>query len=105
MRKVPKRLTLREIKMSLKALPGWVYLPEQKALGIECKLKDFKTAIRVIQRIAKLAEKANHHPHLYLTRYRYLQVTLSTHASGGVTRKDFRLAKQFQQKGMLLTGA
>jgi len=102
MRKAPRRLTLREIKTGLKALPGWGYLPEQKALGIECKLKDFKTAIRVIQQIAKLAEKANHHPHLYLTRYRYLQVTLSTHESGGVTLKDFRLAKQFTQKGMLL---
>jgi hypothetical protein len=44
MRKAPRRLTLREIKTGLKALPGWGYLPEQKALGIECKLKDFKTA-------------------------------------------------------------
>lgn len=55
--------------------------------------------IRTIQKIAKLAEKAKHHPDLYLTRYKYLKILLTTHEAKGVTEEDFRLARQINIGG------
>ncbi len=96
---VPQRLSLREITSGLKSLPGWYYLPKEKAITVECKMKDFMSVVSAIQKIAKIAEKANHHPDLHLTGYRNLKMTLSTHEAKGVTLKDLRLAKQTRIKG------
>lgn len=91
---VLERLTPLEIKTSLKSLHGWRYSAKDKAIIAECKLKDFKTVIRTIQKIAALAEKADHHPDLHLTRYKHLKIVLTTHDAKGVTGRDFRLAGQ-----------
>lgn len=97
MKTIPKRLTRREITARLKSLPGWRYLTDRKAISVENKMKDFMTVIRAIQKIAKLAEKANHHPDLHLTRYKHLKVLLTTHEAGGVTERDFNLAKRINK--------
>jgi len=97
---IPKRLTGSEIETRLKSLKGWHYVPDQKAISIECKMKDFMAVVRKIRKIAKLAEKADHHPDLHLTGYKHLKVVLSTHAAGGVTEKDFSLAKKINVKAV-----
>ena len=60
-------------------------------------MKDFMAAIRLIGRIARLAEKADHHPDLHVTRYRLLRVELYTHSLGKLSRKDIELASKIQQ--------
>lgn len=78
----------------MKKIPGWRYLAKQKAITADYTLKDFKSAISLIRKIALLAEKADHHPDLHLTRYRRLRIVLTTHDAGGVTKKDFGLARK-----------
>ena len=80
------------IRAGLKKLPGWKYSVRDKAIWAEFKCKDFMEAVRLITRIAKLAEKMDHHPDLHLTGYRKLKVVLTTHSEGRVTAKDMRLA-------------
>ena len=53
---------------------------------------DFKDAFSVMTRIAFEAEKLNHHPD-WSNVYKTLNITLSTHDAGGLTQKDFELAK------------
>jgi len=48
-------------------------------------------------RIAKVAQKENHHPDLHLTGYRKLRVELSTHAIGGLSENDFILAARIER--------
>jgi len=55
--------------------------------------KDFVAAIRFVNQVAKLAEKAGHHPDIDL-RWNMVTLTLSTHDDGGLTDKDFALAKR-----------
>jgi 4a-hydroxytetrahydrobiopterin dehydratase len=55
--------------------------------------EDFKQGIRVINRIAKIAEDMNHHPDIEI-RYHTVRVTLTTHDEGGLTMKDFKLASK-----------
>ena len=45
-----------------------------------------------MKEIALMAEKINHHPN-WSNIYNVLNVRLTTHDAGGVTDKDFELAK------------
>ena len=59
-------------------------------------MEDFLSAVRLIARIALLAEKMDHHPDLHLTRYRQLRIEISTHSIGGLSDLDFRLADKIE---------
>lgn len=97
-KKLPKRLTANEITSGLKPLFGWHYVARTKSISASFKMKDFMSAIRAMQDIAKLAEKAKHHPDLHLTQYRHFKISLSTHEARGVTEKDFCLARLINVK-------
>jgi 4a-hydroxytetrahydrobiopterin dehydratase len=53
---------------------------------------DFASALELVNRIGAAAEEANHHPDLGLTWGR-VDVRLSSHDVGGLTRRDVRLAR------------
>jgi len=80
-----------EIAEGLRGLSGW----EQKGNEIvkAFKLKDFVEAVGFVNKVAILAEKADHHPDI-LIQYKNVTLTLSTHSAGGLTEKDFGLAKE-----------
>ena len=52
---------------------------------------DFAQAMRFVNRVARLAEAANHHPDITIN-YNRVKLALTTHDEGGLTMKDFRLA-------------
>jgi 4a-hydroxytetrahydrobiopterin dehydratase len=70
---------------------------EFKDNGIEkdFKFKNFTQALGFIVQVGVLAEKMNHHPELFNV-YSKVNIRLTTHDSGGVTTKDFELAKQIE---------
>jgi 4a-hydroxytetrahydrobiopterin dehydratase len=80
-----------EIEERLAALhPGWRRDGDQIVRDLECD--DFVSAIALVNRIAAAAESADHHPDILIHGYRHLRITLSTHAAGGLTGRDFALA-------------
>ena len=64
------------------------------AIVRECKLADFAAAIAFVNRVAELAEAANHHPDILLHGWNRVRLELSTHSAGGLTDADFALALQ-----------
>ncbi len=64
------------------------------AIVRELTLPDFAAAIAFVDRVAALAEAANHHPDILVHGYKRVRLTLSTHSEGGLTDADFRLASQ-----------
>ena len=87
-------LTEQEITAALAALPGWTLAG--KAIERSFKFADFITAMAFVNRIAEVAEKANHHPDIAI---HYNQVTLSlwSHDSGGVTKRDLKMAANINE--------
>jgi len=75
----------------------WKYSAGKKSLRAEFKTKDFMEAVRIIERVAKIAEKMGHHPDIHLTGYRNLRFVLSTHSEGRVTSKDLKLVKHINK--------
>ena len=69
---------------------GWSGSPDALTRTIE--FADFLTAVSFISELAPECEERNHHPDLGL-RWRSVDVVLSTHSSGGVTRLDVELAQ------------
>ena len=55
-------------------------------------LDGFPKSITFVQRIAKLAQKINHHPDIDI-RFDKVTLRLTTHDQGGLTEKDFTLAR------------
>jgi 4a-hydroxytetrahydrobiopterin dehydratase len=65
-----------------------------RAIARECQLADFSAAIALVNRVAELAESANHHPDILVHRWNKVRLELSTHSAGGLTSADFALAEQ-----------
>jgi 4a-hydroxytetrahydrobiopterin dehydratase len=86
-------LTQKQIGTELKTIKGW------KAIGNKItksyRKKDFVRAMGFVNSVALLAEKANHHPDIDI-RWNTVTLTLSTHSEGGLTEKDFTLAKEIE---------
>jgi 4a-hydroxytetrahydrobiopterin dehydratase len=70
---------------------------EGDAIVREWKLGDFAEAIAFVNRVADLAERANHHPDVLLHGYNRVRLTLSTHSQGGLTDADFKLAGEIDR--------
>jgi 4a-hydroxytetrahydrobiopterin dehydratase len=78
-----------EVAARLKELKGWSL--EGTAI-IKCfEFKDFRGAVDFLDRITAVADEQNHHPDVAI-HWNELTLTLWTHASGGLTERDFRLA-------------
>ena len=80
-----------EIQQTLKGTQGWSHAG--KALHKRFTFKTFMAAIGFVNRIAEVSEKAGHHPDITVN-YNVVTLSLSTHSEGGVTDKDFQLAKE-----------
>jgi 4a-hydroxytetrahydrobiopterin dehydratase len=53
---------------------------------------DFKEAMGFVNAVAEIAEAQNHHPDIGI-QWNKVTLTLWTHAAGGLTSHDFRLAR------------
>ncbi len=81
----------KEIKLHLQAVPDWS--KRAQTIFRIFKFEGFLNSVDFVDRIAKKAQKMNHHPDIDV-RFDQVTLTLSTHDEGGVTEKDFLLASQ-----------
>jgi 4a-hydroxytetrahydrobiopterin dehydratase len=61
------------------------------ALERTVELESFPAAIALVNRVAELAERENHHPGLQID-YRRVTIRWTTHSAGGITDRDRALA-------------
>lgn len=80
------------IARKLRRLAGWT-LHDNKLIMRGYSFPDFSAALAYVNRVGELAEAAGHHPDINL-RYNRVSLTLTTHDAGGLTERDFALARQ-----------
>ncbi|QDV08070.1 Putative pterin-4-alpha-carbinolamine dehydratase [Planctomycetes bacterium Poly30] len=85
-----KRLDASEVESELKELDGWS-LDEGK-LHKKFTFEDFRAAFAFMTRVAKLADEQDHHPE-WFNVYNEVEVHLTSHDAGGISERDFRLAR------------
>ena len=84
-------LNAKQINLNMKAIPDW----SERAQTIfrTFKFEGFLMSIAFVRRIAKQAQKINHHPGIDI-RFDKVTLTLTSNDEGGITKKDFSLARQ-----------
>jgi 4a-hydroxytetrahydrobiopterin dehydratase len=82
-----------EVTQALTLLEGWER--DGDSLVRELTFPSFRDAVAFVVRLSYEAEAANHHPDLDI-RYNKVRVVLSSHSEGGITPKDFDLARAVQ---------
>jgi 4a-hydroxytetrahydrobiopterin dehydratase len=85
-------LSQAETEAALATLDGR-WQTEERQLVRDFELADFAAAIAFVERVAAEAEAANHHPDILVHGYRHVRIMLSTHSAGGLTERDFALAR------------
>ena len=84
-------LTAKQVSQLLKAVPCWS--KRGQTIRRTFKFEGFLDSLSFVNRIAKRAQKSNHHPDIEI-RFNKVMLTLTTHDEGGITKKDFSLAQQ-----------
>jgi 4a-hydroxytetrahydrobiopterin dehydratase len=84
------KLTENQIQEKLQQFTDWEYV--DNGLETTLEFETFKDCFSIMTRIAFEVEIQNHHPE-WFNVYNKLSIRLSTHDAGGVTEKDFKLAK------------
>ncbi len=88
----PLNLAAAGVTAALKKVPRWRL--RRGAITRTYEFTDFVEAIRFVNQAARLAEAAWHHPDIEI-RWNRVILVLTTHDAGGLTRKDFSLARKF----------
>jgi 4a-hydroxytetrahydrobiopterin dehydratase len=89
-------LTPEQELTELAATPDWEISDGQLTRTVT--RKDFRDALLFVNAVGFLAERANHHPDILIS-WNAVTLALVTHSAGGLTAKDFELARQINGLG------
>ncbi len=91
----PVKMNEEEIKSAMAVVPLW----NNMGVSIVRELvgENFAVAVGIVNAIAILAEKMNHHPDILIYGWNKVRVKLCTHDQKGLTELDFELAKQIDE--------
>lgn len=84
------------IQPNLKNINSQWYVSDGKKISRKFNLGTFKKNIKFVNRIAELAEDEGHHPDLCIS-WNILEVSLWTHAIGGLSEHDFIIAAKIDE--------
>jgi len=84
-------LTSEQVTAELAATPGWQLADGQITRTVT--RKDFRDALLFVNAVGYLAERAKHHPDIFIS-WNKVTLTLVTHSAGGLTKNDFALARE-----------
>jgi 4a-hydroxytetrahydrobiopterin dehydratase len=73
----------------------WTLAEDCKSISRAFVARNFMAAMSFLNKVAEIAESEGmkHHPDMHLTSYRNVKIDIYTHAVGGLSEFDFKLAK------------
>lgn len=84
------------IEKNLIELTGWIYSNNQ--IEKVFSFKDFIQASAFVTAVGLEAERMDHHPDILIHSWNKVKISISTHSEGGVTDKDFQLARKIEAR-------
>ncbi len=70
-----------------------------EALQRDLQFRDFAEAMAYVNRVAEVAEEANHHPDILVHGWNKVRLSLFTHSEGGITDADRAMAARIDGLG------
>ena len=78
-------------------LEGLRWTREGEQIVRDLTFADFKEAIAFVNRVADVAEEANHHPDILVHGWNKVRLAVTNHSAGGLTEADFKLAHRLEE--------
>jgi len=85
------RLNQAQVRRRMGGIPAW--RARARAIRRTFVFEGFMDSIGFVNRVARKAQKSDHHPDIDI-RWNKVTLTLTTHSEGGLTAKDFSMAKE-----------
>jgi 4a-hydroxytetrahydrobiopterin dehydratase len=85
-----------QIAQLLQKTPRWKRLGQEITRTVH--FNNFREALAFVVHVGLLAERMNHHPYIAI-HYKTVVLNLSTHSEGGLTERDFEMARQIDSIG------
>jgi 4a-hydroxytetrahydrobiopterin dehydratase len=85
------KLTPNQLDMEFRQIPDWK-MNSNGEIEKTFTLTGFPQSLLFVQAVGLLAESKNHHPDIVI-KWNKVTLALTTHDAGGLTSKDFELAK------------
>ncbi len=89
-----KKMSGEEIENALTNLDDWE--SENDNLKKHFEFENFAEALAFVNRVGAIAERRDHHPDVLLG-WGYAEFFITTHDAGGITARDFELAKDIDK--------
>ncbi len=89
-----EKLSLNQAQKMASQTPQWKI--QEKQIQRQFKFKNFIQAMDFVNKMAQIAEEQGHHPD-FSVHYNQVEVTLWTHAIGGLSENDFIVAAKIDQ--------
>lgn len=87
-------LTLQELSAKMEKLDNWVL--DGNFISKEIDFSEYMKAIDFVNEVAKVAEKNNHHPDIFIAGNN-VRLSLTTHSAKGLTEIDFKVAEDIDK--------
>jgi 4a-hydroxytetrahydrobiopterin dehydratase len=88
------RLERQQVAEALQKLSNWTLQGDQieRLLTFE----NFVDSMIFVNKVAEIAEEEGHHPEIRIV-YNRVMLALTTHDAGGLTSKDFQMARRINE--------
>ncbi len=80
-------------------LEGSLWIRDGDEIVRDWQFKDFGEAIAFVNKVAEVAEQANHHPDILVHGWNKVRLSLTNHSAGGLTDADFEMAGRIDAIG------
>ncbi|RIV87859.1 4a-hydroxytetrahydrobiopterin dehydratase [Aurantiacibacter zhengii] len=90
-----EKLARSDAESALNELEGWEFDRDGDAMRKVFEFSDFSEAWGFMARVALIAEKSDHHPE-WFNVYNKVDITLTTHDAGGLSKRDVTMAKAIE---------
>ncbi len=88
--------TAAQAEEALRSVKGWDARDGHQKIHKQLRFKDFKEAMKFVNAMADLAEAEGHHPD-FTVHWNTVDVTLWTHAVGGLSENDLIMAAKIDR--------
>jgi 4a-hydroxytetrahydrobiopterin dehydratase len=89
-----RKLSAAEIEANLSGLDDWTVANDK--LSKKFEFVNFAESLDFVNRAGEIAERRDHHPDI-LFGWGYAEFFITTHDAGGITARDFDLAKEIDK--------
>jgi 4a-hydroxytetrahydrobiopterin dehydratase len=83
------------LDVALRDLPDWKHT--DGVLVRTIRRRDWRDAMALVNAVADEAERRDHHPDIEVAGYRNVTFRLTSHDSGGITKRDINLARRIDE--------